>query len=103
MDNCPIHDSKLVTHWLNNHPEITRIEWPAISPDLNSLENLWSKMVSHWGASNAKNKTSSIEHAKSAWELCRPTRSENYCENLVGSMSRRLGQVIDKAGGHVKY
>ena len=26
MDNCPIHNSKLVTDWLNNHPEISRIE-----------------------------------------------------------------------------
>ena len=82
MDNCPIHNSKLVTDWLNNHPEIIRIEWPAKSPDLNPIENLWAKMVSHWDASNAKNKTSLIEHAKSVWELCRPTRSENYCENL---------------------
>ena len=71
MDNCPIHNSKLVTDWLNNHPEIIRIEWPAISPDLNPIENLWAKMVSHWDASNAKNKTSLIEHAKSVWELCR--------------------------------
>ena len=49
-DNCPIHNSKLVTDWLNNYPEIIRIEWPAKSPNLNTIENLYAKMLSHWDA-----------------------------------------------------
>ena len=54
QDNCPIHKSRVVEQWFDDNPEIIKLLWPAPSPDLNSIENVWGRMLSEWDPANER-------------------------------------------------
>ena len=43
QDNAPIHMAHKVTQWFKEK-NITIMNWPASSPDLNHIENVWKLM-----------------------------------------------------------
>jgi hypothetical protein len=45
QDNCRVHTCRVVEEWLATQEDIVRLPWPAKSPDLNPIENLWGLMV----------------------------------------------------------
>lgn len=100
QDNCPIHRARIVQDWFNQHRDIKVIPWPARSPDLNPIENIWGLMVQRWEGRDERCSEQLEAHCKEVWENLRGT---DVCFNIVSSMRRRLQSCIDNKGGPTKY
>jgi len=106
QDNAPTHTSKL-THQFFVINDIPVIDWPANSPDLNPIENLWAilkgmveKRVNNWVI---KKKSLSADDFQSIIRQEWDNIDKNVFFNLADSMSGRIKMVIEKNGYTINY
>jgi transposase len=97
-DNDPKHTANS-TKALYNQLHIPREEWPANSPDLNPIENLWQYLDLMCKDRKCNTKEELFAVLQEAWERI----PEDYLQSLVESMPRRLNAVIDAKGYGTKY
>ena len=99
-DGASIHRSELTTNWLEEK-NIQVINWPAYSPDLNPIENIWGFLTRAVFANGRqfKNKDDLKEEVLKQWSLI----SRKTLSNLVKSMSNRIIEVVKQNGGSTKY
>lgn len=100
QDNAPIHTAKNVRKWLSER-NIRTIEWPAYSPDLNPIENLWGR-IEYLTRNRMPNSNENL------WDIVNQTYKEitndnAYIKNLVRSMPKRLAEVLRVQGNVTKY
>jgi transposase len=100
QDNASIHSSKATKEWLaNNH--INAMDWPACSPDVNPMENLWGILVREVYANHRQYQNT--EELKDAILNAWANLDQNLLNNLVNSMPRRIFDIIQKNGNVINY
>jgi transposase len=98
QDNDPKHTAHIIQKYFSNKNwEI--MEWPAQSPDLNPIENLWSDIKRRTKDRKPKNEDELFNIMKQAWI----ETETSYLDNLITSMPRRCQAVIEANGLHTKY
>lgn len=100
QDNAPIHTARSTVLWLKSK-NINVMDWPALSPDLNPIENLWG-ILARAVYANGKQYYSKEELKKaiqSEWKKIGP----QVLKNLVESMPKRIYELITLQGRKTKY
>lgn len=93
------HGAHKVRNWLNENVPDTCFPWPANSPDLNPIENLWYLCNQQVQEHNPRTKAGYWRLLKKTWE----SFPQSVIESLIKSMPRRCQAVIDADGGNTKY
>ena len=94
QDLAPAHTAKTTKTWFNDHG-ITVLDWPANSPDLNPIENLWGiakRKMKDMRPNNAKELKAAI---KASWSSITPQQ----CHRLIASMPRRIKAIVHAKSG----
>ena len=100
QDNAAIHVSCSTKNWMQQR-NITTMEWPARSPDLNCIENLWEILARKVYTNNRHfNSKGELEIAiGTAWDEL----PQEIFQNLYQSMLKRMIDVLKKKGDPTKH
>ena len=101
QDNDPKHTAKTVKDYIQRARYLVLENWPAQSPDLNPIENLWKELKTRIYRIRPRptNKNELFDLIKREWEAL----PVDLLKTLVHSMPRRIAAVIKNKGGHTKY
>ena len=97
-DNDPKHTAKITKAFLKNN-NISVLEWPACSPDLNPIENVWNLLKIKIHKRKPKDKDEFIDIITEEWLKF----DSNVLKSLINSMPKRIQQVIKNNGDIIMY
>ncbi len=97
QDLAPAHTAKGTKSWFNDHG-VTVLDWPANSPDLNPIENLWGIVKRKMRDTRPNNADELKATVKETWASIPPQQ----CHKLITSMPRRIEAVIKAKGAPTK-
>jgi transposase len=99
-DNARPHRARLVDNFIQQ-TGVTRMEWPACSPDLNPIENLWDHLHRRVRENNQPPQTLQqlLVLLQMEWELI----PQATLRTLVESMRRRCMECLANRGGSTHY
>lgn len=99
QDNASVHCARTVTEWLDEQQFEWISDWPANSPDLNPIENVWGIMAQRLNNRDFKTEQEFRNAIVEEWDKI----SYHTIRNLFNSIPRRCKAVIDKNGEPTKY
>ena len=73
--------------------------WPAQSPDMDPIENVWKLLNERAKEKNPRNVEELWTNLKGEWEKI----SVDGCKTLFHSCSKRFQAVIESKGLYIKY
>jgi transposase len=91
QDNAPCHVSRATRNFFEEEG-IELLPWPACSPDLNPIENLWSIMKQNVGIRFQKTKTELEAFSIDEWSKI----PQETVKKVIMSMTSRIKQVIER-------
>lgn len=100
QDNASVHTARIVKTFFVKS-KLTVMEWPANSPDLNPIENLWSYLKHELGKYKESPRT-----MDELWDRVQEVWTKipvDYIQKLYESMPRRMAEVVRSRGGYTKY
>lgn len=98
QDNDPKHTSKLARKFFEDN-NITLLEWPAQSPDLNIIEHMWAELKRRCGHYHATSKTDLLTKIKGEWRQL----GQEYARKLAATVYKRFTAVIEAKGGATRF
>lgn len=99
QDNDPKHTSRVAQNYFVEN-NIQTLEWPAQSPDINPIENLWNYLDDKINRLKYGSKKMDFYKAcLNAWNDI----PNDLLQNLVKSIPKRLQDIIAAKGYHTKY
>ncbi|CAH2083903.1 unnamed protein product [Euphydryas editha] len=101
QDNAPIHVASTTKKWFEDFG-IRILEWPACSPDLNPMENVWG-ILARKIYDQEKPQINNISQLKQRLQSCWSEISPKLLNELIDSLPDRLIEVIKNKGKWTKY
>ena len=98
QDNAACHTAATTTRFFAEH-NIEVIPWPAQSPDLAPIENLWGYLQQRLDAREIHSMNELWEAAQEEWQNI----PQQVFNNVIASMPRRMQMTVDARGGSIKY
>ncbi len=89
QDLAPAHTAKGTKSWFNDHG-VTVLDWPANSPDLNPIDNLWDVVKRKMRDTRPNNADDLKSAIKKTWASITPEQ----CHKLIASIPHRTDAVI---------
>jgi len=93
------HTAAKTRKWIKDEKMDVIDPWPAHSPDLNIIENVWGMLKERLGYLDIRSIDELWRSAQSVWNQI----GLQEVRNCVESMPRRLRAVVEAQGGHTKY
>ena len=100
QDNDPKHVAKVTKSWLLEQ-DIKVLSWPACSPDMNIIENVWSYLKLRVNQHEVK--PTKINDFKALVQEEWKKIPHSYIRSLYDSIPRRLDQLLKSKGSFTEY
>ncbi|GFU50847.1 transposable element Tcb1 transposase [Trichonephila clavipes] len=100
QDNARLHVARIVQMFFVNH-QSELLPWPARSPDLSPIENMWSMVAQRLTQITPPAATPEQlwQRVEAAWS----TVPQEHIQSLFESMPRHVAAVISNNGGYSGY
>ncbi|GFT96223.1 transposable element Tc3 transposase [Trichonephila clavipes] len=99
-DNAPCH-RKVAAKQLLESEDIERMDWPARSPNLTPIENVWNLLGRRLAALTLPPVT--IRELRLALQDERAAMPQQLIDTLILSMGRRCETCLAVRGDHIPY